>query len=313
MEDLLFGALAPMVNVQTIISGLCYRAQPRPHLSSRDWANIWMMIRNTPIRLQHLSTDIVNADLLAYLASYSGLKTLLLQNHDEGTSMRDRLNDVANVFFGPVYTRHKNEILNSVGAYVERETLFRQNHPEGTRKRDESNHLADLFFASVLPRHAETLLVLSCPVGFPGRWCFGAHNADVVRRLDRVISLDMSVVGRNDAVRGSLILSPKPQYEWAIQTLLLQCAPLLSALRSLVISCPRVNPDFGPMHAANEAAVQSFRSHIASPAIVLAAHEFYQLNRVPEVPDSGKLGYHNIPDPKKPGFKALLDYRLNRR
>jgi hypothetical protein len=40
------------------------------------------------VRLKHLYTDIITPDLFAYLASYSGLETLSLQNYDESWEAR---------------------------------------------------------------------------------------------------------------------------------------------------------------------------------------------------------------------------------
>jgi hypothetical protein len=60
------------------------------------------------VRLKHLYTDIMTSDLFAYLVSYSGLKTLSLQNYDEGWETRDRL---ADTFFSAVLLCHAQTLV----------------------------------------------------------------------------------------------------------------------------------------------------------------------------------------------------------
>ncbi|KAF7345738.1 F-box domain-containing protein [Mycena venus] len=223
-------------------------------VGSHHWAKIWTMLGTSPelgIHPKHLHTDVVTPDLLTYLASYSGLESLSLQNHDNGINARDN-----------------------------------------------SDQLADIFFTTVLPNHTQTLVELSCPVGFPSRWSFGPHNVENILALQRLKGLDMSLrgfTGEEDA------------------TLLLQSVPLLPALRNLVISSAVPQLYFPPRPEVIKGAIENFRSQVASPAIVFAAHTFYELAVLSEFQDQQMLAYREIENPESPGFSALMAYRLNRR
>ncbi|KAJ7362264.1 hypothetical protein DFH08DRAFT_950554 [Mycena albidolilacea] len=61
-----------------------------------------------PAREDLTSIDIITPDLFAYLASYSGLETLSLQNYDEGWEARNRL---ADTFFSAVLSCHAQTLV----------------------------------------------------------------------------------------------------------------------------------------------------------------------------------------------------------
>ncbi|KAJ7123308.1 hypothetical protein C8R43DRAFT_1241184 [Mycena crocata] len=162
--------------------------------------------------------------------------------------------------------------------------------------------------------------LLSCPVGFPSRWTFGAHNATVFARLDALVSFELSATTREAT------------------DLLLRNAVRLPTLHTLVIS-PAASSDNGgtrnvyaarsaAAHAGIRTAVKDFRSPVFSPATVLAVHRFYMLwavldesgrERAPVVESGGLPAYQRWlafqevqVDPKSSAFAALRAYRMNR-
>lgn len=118
-------------------------------LSSTD-QEIWDTFRREGIHLEAVSVDRIEDGLLSYLASYSGLRRLTIDN-----------------------------------AGADSETA--------------SNRLADIFFQSALVPHMQSLVALSCPASFEGRWCFGTHNTGVITQFHLLRSLCMSVVTLENA------------------------------------------------------------------------------------------------------------------
>ncbi|KAJ6598402.1 hypothetical protein DFH09DRAFT_1022709 [Mycena vulgaris] len=112
---------------------LCNLQSPSP---GSTWTDVWAVLRAERIELAELSVTADGSDaLIAYLASYAGLKHLSLTK------------------------------------------------PAGD---------ADAFFARVLPRHAASLETLRCAAAFERRWSFGAHTANTLLGLRKLVTLEMS-------------------------------------------------------------------------------------------------------------------------
>ncbi|KAJ6557568.1 hypothetical protein B0H19DRAFT_1148106 [Mycena capillaripes] len=75
-------------------------------------ARVWTMLHGSPhlqIHLRDISTGNVTPDLLAYLASYSGVETLSFWNVSTTSQIQD--DDLADTFFTTVLPRHAESIL----------------------------------------------------------------------------------------------------------------------------------------------------------------------------------------------------------
>jgi hypothetical protein len=77
-----------------------------------DWSELWSTMRHNTdlqIRLKDISTNVINPDFLAYIASYSGIEKLTLMGPDGGSLAKsDRL---ANMFFQTVLPRHAESLV----------------------------------------------------------------------------------------------------------------------------------------------------------------------------------------------------------
>ncbi|KAJ7146616.1 hypothetical protein C8R44DRAFT_562088, partial [Mycena epipterygia] len=63
------------------------------------------------IRLTDICTNRVTSDLLAYLASYSGLENLVLRGADNGTRTPEEANCLADDFFRTVLPHHATTLV----------------------------------------------------------------------------------------------------------------------------------------------------------------------------------------------------------
>ncbi|KAF8145101.1 hypothetical protein K438DRAFT_1992149 [Mycena galopus ATCC 62051] len=83
------------------------------HLAGGNWdADVWTMLHGNPhlqIHLKDISTGYVTPDLLAYLASYSGVEKLKLWGLSRGS--RIQADDLADAFFTTVLPRHAKLLL----------------------------------------------------------------------------------------------------------------------------------------------------------------------------------------------------------
>ncbi|KAJ7165433.1 hypothetical protein C8R43DRAFT_210694 [Mycena crocata] len=85
------------------------------HLLGGDaawWPEVWMMLREQSglnIRLTDICTDAVTSDLLAYLASYSGLESLQFRRLYAGN--REQADKLADIFYNTVLPRHAETLV----------------------------------------------------------------------------------------------------------------------------------------------------------------------------------------------------------
>ncbi|KAJ7476753.1 hypothetical protein FB451DRAFT_1173610 [Mycena latifolia] len=63
----------------------------------------------------------------------------------------------------------------------------------GGATEEESNRRAEVFFECALPKHTHSLVNLTCPGSFQGRWSFGKRTMGVILQLRKLESLCMSV------------------------------------------------------------------------------------------------------------------------
>jgi hypothetical protein len=222
-------------------------------LSSTD-QEIWDTFRCEGIHLEAVSVDRIEDGLLSYLASYSGLRRLTIDN-----------------------------------AGADSETA--------------SNRLADIFFQSALVPHVQSLVALSCPASFEGRWCFGTHNTGVMTQLHLLRSLCMSVVTLENAGRYNETVvsfpSVKPSPDTEIYRLhqheFLEMIAQLPCLRNAEIRAANAEVFRNDWCGTSmlsclaqgeeeiEVAVCNFRSSTSSVAEVQAGDHLYILERKGEI------------------------------
>ncbi|KAJ7676808.1 hypothetical protein DFH06DRAFT_1169078 [Mycena polygramma] len=77
-----------------------------------------------------------------------------------------------------------------------------------------SDRLADMFYETALAHHASSLLTLSCPAVYEGRWSFGPHNAQHISALCNLTALEMSI----NAGRARTIEPSEESYRWLIDS-----------------------------------------------------------------------------------------------
>ncbi|KAJ7637852.1 hypothetical protein B0H17DRAFT_1216919 [Mycena rosella] len=193
------------------------------------------------------------------------------------------LTDVSATYVG-------DEILAYLGSYsgIERLQLLWVDAGSETT----SNRFADVFFETVLPRHTNSIVQLSCPALYECRWSFGAHNAHVIGRLQRVSKLEMTVNCEDVPDEQSVVHSGENAVER-----ILQLAAQLPALRNLGIfasdcegnreaECGNPSMDHEETVSAGiSAVVRDFRPCVSSPAIVVAGHEICEIQTAGTDPD----------------------------
>ncbi|KAJ6553073.1 hypothetical protein B0H19DRAFT_1155578 [Mycena capillaripes] len=175
---------------------------------------------------------------------------------------------------------------------IERLSFARSNG--GQAKNDA---LADTFFHDVLAHHAKSLVELSCPACYDGRWSFRMDNVNRILQLRKLEKLHVSVNSGD-------VLDVEPGMNTVI--LLLNTAALLPALRVLIISSARVGRH---REEGVKTAIEDFTSHIESRAVVSTGEYYYQL--APAVSDEGEhstiLAYR-ILEPTAPAIEQIRHY-----
>ncbi|KAJ7483786.1 hypothetical protein B0H11DRAFT_1723184, partial [Mycena galericulata] len=82
---------------------------------------------------------------------------------------------------------------------------------ELTTTRASEDDCADFFFDSVVPRHKESLLALSCPGHYEGRWSFGRRNIILISGLQHLHTLEMTVDSEDvGSSMGDIVVRPLP-------------------------------------------------------------------------------------------------------
>ncbi|KAJ7173268.1 hypothetical protein C8R46DRAFT_1347997 [Mycena filopes] len=65
----------------------------------------------------------------------------------------------------------------------------------------DSNTCADIFYQTVLAHHAESLVKLTCPIGYENNWTFGTHSVAAISQLSRLVRLRVGVTARDTVLR----------------------------------------------------------------------------------------------------------------
>ncbi|KAJ7737129.1 hypothetical protein B0H16DRAFT_1572637 [Mycena metata] len=173
------------------------------------------------------------------------------------------------------------DLLTYLGSYSGLRRLNLQ-YPDGGSEA-ESDRLADLFFETVLPRHTNSMVELSCPAGFEGRWSFGIHNIDVFSQLRHLTQLEISV-------NADEVSRVKPEDN--VIRLLLQTITRIPALRTLAIVPANTEKNRGARCGSGwshynrivkksiRVTVESFRTQIPSTVLLRVGYRWYRLKPV---------------------------------
>ncbi|KAJ6566667.1 hypothetical protein B0H19DRAFT_1138347 [Mycena capillaripes] len=312
--------ICPFLNGLPALSELELDFQGNLHLSSLKLSNIrkftfkngrWGGANITPTRNPSSFQEIIS------LVTENRLTSLHLEADNEWTKVwnllrgKTQLTEVTTNLVTP-------ELFDYLRSYTGLQKLALV-YPNGGN-RNKSNLLADTFFETVLPQHATSLVELSCPAAYEGRFSFGTHNVDVISQMHSLTTLEMSInagrvrsVDRNkrnnsDKTAPRMIafsIGQEVEIEQSdidpVVTLFLQTAATLPALRSLAIVSANTESNRGvrcgngithhrgPVTMAIEVSVKKFRSNVPCSAIVRAGHHTYHLQPAnPETSEEGR-------------------------